>query len=273
MKKIISVILAVSMVFAMLALTGCGEKAQNDTDSKGDAGAVQTLVVATNAEFEPFESIDSDGNFVGFDIDLMNAIGEKMGVSIKYDNMEFDGVVAAVTQGSCDVAISGLTINEKRQKSVDFCDPYYSGAAQVLIVAANDTHFTGTTKEELDEQLKNQTIGVCSGFTGQAYAEGDDEWGFEKIEGADVKIYENISLAVKDLENGSISAIIMDDTPATKAADGNDAVKVIDVELTVEQYGIAVQKGNTDLATKINDALKALKDDGTVDKLLAKYEL
>lgn len=260
MKKL-NVILALMLsVIMVLAFAGCGKK----TDK---------LIVATNAEFEPFESLDKDGNCVGFDIDLMNAIAKKLNVEVQFDNMEFDGVVAAVNQGTCDVAISGLTINEKRKQSVDFSNAYYSGVAQVLIVAANDTTYTGTTKEELDAQLKNKTIGVCTGFTGEAYAKGDTDWGFSGIEGANVKIYENISLAIKDLENGTISAIIMDDSPAKNAANGNSGVKVIDVPLTVEEYGIAVQKGNSDLLEKINNALAELKKDGTLAELLAKYEL
>lgn len=258
LKKILAFVLALCM---LCCFAGCGDNGNK-------------LIIATNAEFEPFESLDSDGNYVGFDIDLMNAIGEKLGYEIQFDNMEFDGVVAAVQSGSCDAAISGLTINAKRKLSVDFSDAYYSGAAQILIVATDDTHYTGTTKAELDEQLKNQAIGVCSGYTGQFYAEGDKDWGFEAIEGADVKIYENIGLAIADIKNGTINAIIMDDSVAKEAvAENSDAVKVIDVALTVEEYGIAVQKGNTELMDKINTALAELVEEGKVDELLTKYEL
>ena len=256
--KILSLLMAIALVFTCAA---CGESEKK-------------LIVATNAEFEPFESLDENNNPIGFDIDLMDAIGEKLGYEIQYDNMEFDGVVAAVNSGSCDAAISGLTINAKRKKSVDFADAYYSGAAQILIVPKNDTHYTGTTKEALDEQLKNQKIGVCSGFTGYFYAKGDDEWGFTAIEGADIKIYENVSLAIADMKNGNIGAIIMDDSVAKEAANENsDAVKVIDTALTVEEYGIAVAKGNEDLLKDINKALKELKEEGKIDELLKKYEL
>ncbi len=261
LAKILCLLMAVCMAFAF---TGCGES--KETEKK-------VLTVATNAEFPPFESLDSDGNLTGFDVELMEAIGEKIDREIKFDNMEFDGVVAAVSGGTCEAAISGLTINAKRSKSVDFCDAYYSGAAQILIVAADDEYYTGTTKEELDSQLKNQTIGVCTGFTGQAYAEGDEEWGFEKIEGATVKIYENISLAIADLKNGTINSIIMDDSTAKEAAEENKEVKVIDIPLTVEEYGIAVEKGNIELVEQINNALAELKADGTYDNLLTKYEL
>lgn len=257
MKKILCFLLVASMLISFAA---CG------SDSK-------VLKVATNAEFAPFESIE-DGELVGFDIDLMKAIGEKLGYKVEFDNMEFDGVVAAVAQQNCDAAISGLTINAKRKQSVDFSDAYYSGAAQILIVAADDDHYTGTTKEELDEQLKNQTIGVCSGFTGQAYAEGDEEWGFSGIEGANVKIYENVSLAIADLKNDTINAIIMDDSTAKEAVSENsEDTKVIDVPLTVEEYGIAVTKGNTELIDQINKALDELKEDGTFDDILKEYDL
>lgn len=260
-SKIISGVIALITVMT-LGLTGCGSKSN-------------TLIVATNAEFEPFEYLDKDGNATGFDIDLVKAVADKMGYDdVKIDNMEFDGVVAAVEQGACDVAASGLTINAKRKKSVDFSDAYYSGAAQILIVAKNDTYYTGTTKEELDEQLKNQNIGVCSGFTGQSYAQGDEEWGFTGIEGANVKIYDNLSNAIDDLKNGTINAIIMDNKAAEEAAAQNsDAVKTISTELTVEQYGIAVKKGDSDMLKKVNDALKELEKDGKIDELLKKYEL
>ena len=270
LSRILSLLMALALVFTCAACGSEQTASGTDTDAKKE-----TLRVATNAEFEPFESIDkASGELIGFDIDLMKAIGEKIGYEVKFDNMEFEAVIGAITSGSCDAAISGLTINAKRKKSVDFCDAYYSGAAQILIVAANDTYYTGTTKEALDEQLKNQKIGVCTGFTGQTYAEGDEEWGFEGIEGAKISIYDNVSLAIADLKNGTINAIIMDDSVAKNAAEENkDAAKVIDVPLTVEEYGIAVKKGNTELTEKINNAFKELKEDGTYDKLLEKYGL
>ena len=220
------------------------------------------------------EFLTADGEFVGFDIDLMNAIAEKMGYEVQYENMEFDGVVAAVSNGTTDLAISGLTINAGRSKYVNFSNPYYSGAAQVLIVGKNDTYYTGTDKATLDTQLKGQNIGVCSGYTGEFYAKGDEDWGFKAIEGANVKIYENISLAIADLKAGNINAIIMDDSVAKEAAAANDKVaKVIDVPLTVEEYGIAIDKTNKELKEKVDAALAELVKDGTVDKLLEKYDL
>ena len=105
LKKILAAALALCMLFCF---AGCGEDTSN------------TLIVATNAEFEPFESLDANGEFVGYEIDLMYAIGEKLGYEIQFDNMEFDGVVAAVANGTTDLAISGLTITAGRAKTVNF---------------------------------------------------------------------------------------------------------------------------------------------------------
>ncbi len=260
MKKIIALVLALAM---LLCFAGCGAEKTDD----------KVLKVATNAEFEPFESLDADGNYVGFDVDMINAIAEKIGYTVEFDNMEFDGVIAAVASGSCDIGLSGLTVNAKRAKSVDFSDAYYN-TAQILIVGANDTYFTGTTKEELDKQLEGQTIGVCSGYTGQNYVQGNADWNFPGIKDAKAKIYENLSLAISDLKNGTINAIVMDGPVAKEAAIQNsDVAKVIDVALTVEDYAIAVSKNNPELKEKINTALAELIKEGKIAELYEKYDL
>lgn len=261
MKKIIAIALAALLLVGCFA--GCGTE---KTDEK-------VLKIATNAEFEPFESLDADGNYVGFDIDLINAIAEKIGYEIEFDNMEFDGVLAAVSSGSCDIGLSGLTVNAKRAKSVDFSKAYYQ-TAQLLIVAANDTYFTGTTKEDLDKQLEGKKIGACSGYTGESYAKGNADWNFPGIKDANVKVYENLSLAISDLKNGNLDAILMDGPVAKEAAAQNkDVAKVIDVPLTVEDYAIAIQKGNTELKESIDKAIQELIDAGEIQKLYDKYDL
>jgi polar amino acid transport system substrate-binding protein len=262
MKKLSKILALVLAVLMLTALFSACKKKDN------------VLKVATNAEFEPFESLKGD-EFVGFDVDLINQIAGKINMTIKFNNMEFDGVIAAIPAGTCDAAISGLTINEKRKKSVDFSDPYYQ-VSQLLIVKNNDTVFTGTTKTQLDEQLKGKAIGVCSGYTGETYAKGDADWGYKAIEGADVKVYDNPALAITDLKNGKIATIILDGPVAEEnvAAAGNKgSIKTINVPLTTEYYGIAVKKGNTELLGKINTALKEIKDSGKLKELLDKWEL
>ncbi len=264
MKKMIkkSVIVLCLTIAATFILTGCGEKDAN------------TLTVATNAEFEPYEFMEN-GEYVGFDIELLEMIADKLGKEVVYQNMDFDGVIGAVQSGTCDIAISGLTITPSRAKSVDFSTPYIN-AAQYLIVNSNDEVFTGETKEELDAQLVGKKIGVCAGFTGEKYVLGDESLGYEAIVDAEAIVFDNISLAVTALKNGSIDAIVMDDIPSIKVAESDENkndIKTIEIALTIEEYAIALQKDNVELKTKIDTAMQELIDDGSVEALLKKWEI
>jgi len=264
MKKIIKKVM-VTLVLTMTAafiLAGCGAKDEN------------TLTVATNAEFEPYEFLE-DGEYVGFDIDLLKMIADKMGKEVVYQNMDFDGVIGAVQSGTCDIAISGLTITPSRAKSVNFSTPYIQ-AAQYLIVNIDDEIFTGATKEELDAQLVGKKIGVCAGFTGEKYVVGDESLEYEAIADAEAVIFDNISFAVTALKNGSIDAIVMDDIPSMKVAasdENKNDIKTIEIALTVEEYAIAVQMDNADLKNEIDAAMQELIDDGSVADLLKKWEI
>ena len=135
---------------------------------------------------------------------------------------------------------------------------------------------TGKTKAALDKQLEGKKIGVVTGFTGQKYVEGDASLKYAKIKNAKPAVFDNVSLAVAALRNKSIDVIVMDDIVAQKvsAAPANSkAIKAVEVPLTVEKYAIAISKKNPELKAKIDKALKALLDDGTVKKLLAKWEI
>ncbi len=270
-KRIGAAVLAGVLLTASAA--GCSAREGDSSSSKaGDNSTASKpkLRVATNAEFEPWESIDSaTKEYIGFDMDLIREIAKKLDMDVEIQNMEFDSVVASLPTGACDVAISGLTITPGRSKTVDFSESYHE-TAQILMVRTNDTVFTGTTKEALDEQLKGKKIGVCTAFTGESYAKGKEDLGYPGIEGADVKSYDNVSLAAQELKNGTIDVIIMDEAVAKNAAaadQNKDAIKVIDVPLTVEYYAIAMKKGNAELKEKINKALKELQDSGKVDEL------
>lgn len=245
---------ALAAVLCLAALASCSDSS--------------TLKIATNAEFPPFESLEN-GEYVGFDVDLIRAIAAEKGLEIQFENMEFEGVLAAVTSGSSDIGLSGLTITEARKATVDFTDPYLS-VGQVLIVRADDAVFTGTDKATLDEQLKGKTVAACSGYTGQLYIEGTD---FPKIEGLTTKIYDNPALAVADLTGGKVDAFILDDAVANALAAENTAIKVINVPLTVEDYAMAVNKGNTELLNTLNEGLATLKATGKLDEMLKTWDL
>ncbi len=174
------------------------------------------LVVATNAEFKPFEY--KEGNkFYGIDMEIANLLAQKLNKELVIVDMAFDAVLLSVQQQKADIGMAGLTVNPARAKQVDFSDSYYS-ASQKLICKADDTKFDSCkTKEDVDKILKSfdasVLIGGQTGTTGQSYVEGNDEFGFDKL-GATWKGYANGSLAVQDLINGGVNYVIIDAAPA-----------------------------------------------------------
>ncbi|MBR6627547.1 MAG: basic amino acid ABC transporter substrate-binding protein [Lachnospiraceae bacterium] len=249
MKKILAMLLA--MVMCMACLTACGDTAA-DTDAK------DVLIVGTNAEFPPFEYLGDDGNPDGFDIALIKAVGEKLGMEVKIENMEFNSLVAAIGT-KIDASIAGMTITEERLQSVDFSDPYYD-AYQYVIVPVDSTIASF-------DDLTGKKIGCQLGTTGFFIADED-------IEGAEAVGYNKGVDAVNDLINGRVELVIIDKNPAMVFGEKfSDKVKVVDgaqFGFEVEQYAIALPKGS-ELVQKVNGALKELKADGTFDALVAEY--
>lgn len=283
--KILAVLL--SLMFVVSAFAACGGSTSTTTTKKAsvsaeDSSAASSVIqygkafsVATNAAFEPYEYMDADGNITGIDYDLMTEIGSLIGSKVTFQNMEFDSVISAVTSGSCLVGASGLTITDERKQSVDFSDPYQV-VSQIVITTANDTTFTGKTKDEVCTQIKNAsgTIGVCSGYTGEAFVKDTEADGGLGLPESRYKSYASLALALQDLKNGTLVAVIMDDSTAVTAineAANKGSFKVNETALTTEDYAFAVTKGNTALLNSINSALAKLKADGTVDKIFAKY--
>ena len=241
LKKLVSVLLVAACVFSLAA---CGSK----DDSK------DTLVMATNAEFPPYEFHEGD-DVVGIDADIARAIGEEMGMEVKIEDMAFDSIIPAVTSGKADFGAAGMTVTEDRKKNVDFTDTYAT-ATQVIIV-----------KEGSDiagpDDLTGKKIGVQLGTTGDIYA--DD------IEDAKVERYNKGFEAVQALTQDKIDAVVIDGEPAKEFVAEADGLKILDEAFTEEEYAIAVAKDNDDLLKKMNEALASLKESGKIDEIVAKY--
>ncbi len=174
------------------------------------------LVVATNAEFEPFEYKKGD-SFYGIDMEVVKAFADSLGKELVIKDMKFDAVVLSVQQGKADIAAAGLTVTEDRAAQVNFTDSYYS-ASQKIVVRGDDTTFDECqTKEDVDAILKgldsSVKIGGQNGTTGQYYVEGSENFGFEKLPATFVG-YDNGSLAMQDLINGNVQYVIIDAAPA-----------------------------------------------------------
>ena len=185
MKRLFLVFLTLVMV--TLSLAACSSKSTK-------------YIIATDATWPPFEYINGQNQIVGFDIDLMNAVAEKASIKIEFQNVGFDALLAGMAQGTYDAAISSITILPDRAQNMLFSDPYYV-AGQMIVVQKNNTSITGETS------LQNKKLGAQLGTTGESLAQG--------ITGATVKSYDQIGLAIQDLLNGQVDAVICD-TPIAK---------------------------------------------------------
>lgn len=195
------------------------------TSAVEDASKDQ-LIVATNAEFEPFEFKKGD-QYYGIDMEVVKALADSLGKELVIKDMKFDAVVLSVQQGKADIAAAGLTVSEDRAAQVNFTNSYYK-ASQRLVVKGDDTTFdTCQTKADVDKILNTldatAKIGGQNGTTGQHYVEGSEEFGFAKLPATFVG-YDNGSLAVQDLINGGVNYVIIDAAPAAAITTAINAV-------------------------------------------------
>ena len=245
MKKVLSMLL---VAVCTMGLAACGGSSEGGSEDSGD----DTLVMATNAEFPPYEYHEGD-EVVGIDVDIASAIAEELGMELKVEDMAFDSIIPAVTSGKADIGAAGMTVTPDREESVAFTDTY-AHATQVIIVK-EDSDITGP------DDLVGKTIGVQLGTTGDLYA--------TDIEDATVEQYNKGFEAVQALTQDKIDAVIIDGEPAKEFVAESEGLKLY--AFTEEDYAIAVAKDNTELVDKINDALATLKESGKLDEIIAKY--
>ncbi len=212
------------------------------------------LVMLTNAQFAPYEYLGSDNKPAGVDVEIAKAIADKIGVELEVIDMDFDGLISALLGGKGDLIAAGLTIDEERKQSVDFSDTY-ADATQMIIVKEDNT----TIKTAAD--LAGKTIGVQLGTTGDIYASDPT-----MVPDANVKQYKTGIDAGMDLANGKLDAVVIDKLPAQNIVASTPGLKLIDENLTDEQYAIAVQKGDEGFLSVINEVIKELQASGQVEK-------
>lgn len=218
--------------------------------------------VAMNAQFPPFESMNSSGQIEGFDVDVMDAIAKQEGFKVTYHQQAWDGIFASLKAGDNDILISGITITDERKQQMLFSEPYYK-ITQVILVPQ------GKSIKSVDDLKKMDKVGVTLGTTGDLAA--------QKILGAtSEKIIrlENLPLMLKEVETGAVDAVISDSAVVAyyvkqHGEKGFTMVEVPDFE--VEHYGIAVRQDDKELMGKINAGLKKIQANGEYDKISDKY--
>ncbi|MBM3189648.1 MAG: transporter substrate-binding domain-containing protein, partial [Chloroflexi bacterium] len=273
MRPKVRLLFALVVVLSLL-LGACGRRQPTPTPTPRPAPTPETkatvapapvglgkIVIATDAAFPPMEFVDANKQIVGFDIDMMNAIAERMGLEIEYKNTAWDGIFAGLESGDYDAILSSVTITDERKQTYDFSDPYIN-AGQAVVVVAGEMAIQG------DKDLAGKTVGAQIGTTG-AFA-------VQKIAEATLKEYDTIDLAFMDLLAGNVDAVVVDTPVAADYALASDQfrgkLKIVGEPFTDEYYGLVVRKGQMqDLLKAFNEGLKAIKADGTYDAIYAKW--
>lgn len=251
MKKIICLALALIMTLGMTGLfASCGEKEEK-----------KVLVMATNANFPPYEYKEGE-LFAGIDVELAQAIADKLGMELDIQDVEFGSIIAGVQSGKYDIGMAGMTVTEDRKKQVNFTTSYSTGV-QVVIVKE------GSAIQSPDDITTSSRIGVQQDTTGDIYASDTPEnggWGESAV-----TRYKNGADAVQALLTDKLDCVIIDKEPAKSFVAANTGLKILDTAYTNEDYAIAVGQNNTELLEKINKALAELKQEGVIDQIVSKY--
>ena len=242
-------------------LAACSSDEGGGDNGGGDADASNledTYVVATDTSFVPFE-FEEDGEYVGFDIDIVNAIADRVGFDIDLETTNFDGIIPGLQTGTFDIAIAGITITEERKGAVDFTSPYYKSGLRIGVPIDN-TDINGV------EDLEGLDIATRLGSTSADYIS-------ENIEGATPNTYEQLDQAYLSVEGGGSDAVLYD-APNVEyyiLTQGEDSLKTVGELLEGQDYGLAVSKGNEELVTAMNEALAEIIDDGTYAEIFSDW--
>jgi len=221
-----------------------------------------TYIVASDISWPPFEWVDEQGNYVGFDLDVMREIAKLEGYKIKIVDVAFDSIIPGIIAGKYDIGASGFTITAKRDEVVDFSKPYWSSDQAVLIRRDSGLNIVTALSQ-------GRTVGAQRGTTGAAWIK---ENLIEKGVNVKLKLYETYPLAVLDLVNRNIDAVIQDE-PASRASVAKEkSIQIAGIIVTGEQFGFLVKEGDPKgILPKINEGMAKLKASGKWDELVAKY--
>ena len=247
----------------LLFVLSCGSKnetAAADGAEKPAEGQEKVLRVGTNPEFKPFEYVGEGGKTEGFDIDLMNMIGEELGYKIEWKTMAFDGLIPALKNNEIDAIIAGMSVTEERKAAVDFSDEYYiSKFAYVRL--------KGDTSLNSIDDMKDKRLGAQLGTIQEQEA--------KKISEKTV-VNEAITSLILELKNKNLDALVLEDVVASAYVSENPELEIFATKDMTDNGGtaIAFDKGkNPELIKQVNETIKKLKENGKYDELLKKYNL
>lgn len=254
----------VALLASGFVAAGCGDDDEGDETAAGgsassgeDLGLISegTLAVGTDTPYPPFE-IGQPPNISGYDIDVMNAIAEQLGLTPEYTDTGFGTIFRDTANGQFDTAAAASTITKGRENAVDFTDPYYE--AQQALLVPEDSDIASV------DDLGGAIVGAQDGTTGETYAN-------DETDAAEVRGFPEGPNAISALVTGQVDAVIIDQPVAVDAVEKQGGVEIVEEIPTNELYGFAVAPDNDALREAMNEALATIKEDGTLDDLYAQY--
>jgi len=252
-SHLVSVLLMLALL--MTAMVACQKEPANEWEAIQQKGK---MVVGTSADYPPFEYIDENDQFAGFDIELMEEIGKRLGVEIEWQDIAFDGLIGSLQTGKIDAAIAAMSATPERDEQVDFSINYYVGKDAVLVAA--DSDLTINTKEDLD----GLRVAVQTGTI-------QDDWVTENLENAEISRYERAEQAVQDLKSGRVDAVAMDFFAASAFVEQGDVQLALETNFAEEHMAIAIPQGATELKEQLDKVILELQEEGFVEDLVMKY--
>lgn len=248
------------LVASACLLTACGSSDKKDT-SVSDIKDKGTMVVALNPEFAPFEFktlVDGKDTIVGADVKIAEAIGEELGVKVKFSSMSFNNVLASLQSGKADIAISGISATPERKKAYNFSEPYYESENVVLIKKTDLDKYTKTTS------LDGLSVGTQKGTIQETVAS-------EQLKGAKVVALTQNGEMINELKNGQIQAVVLEKPIAEGYVANNDDLTISNIALKnddADAYAVALPKDDDKLTKKVNKVINELKDSGKIDQFI-----
>ncbi len=227
------------MVVAVLSVTGC--------QSQG-----KTLIVGTSADYEPFEYVDESGNYVGFDIELMEEVAARLDMEIEWQDIAFDGLIGSLQSDKIDAIIAAMSATPEREEQVDFTKPYFIGADAIIVAEGSGIEINK------NEDMDGYRVGVQSGTI-------QEEWIDTNID-AEVSRYERAEQAIMDLKSGRIDVVAMDYYAASSFMAQGGLELGLKTEFSGEHMAIAVKEGNTELRDQIDAVVAELQAEGFVEE-------
>lgn len=251
--KILSLLLVVALLTVSVA--GCKPKPKNDLER---ILANKKIVVGTSADYPPFEFVDANGKYDGFDIKVMEEIGRRLGVTIEWQDIAFDGLIGALQAGKIDAIIAAMSATEEREQQVDFTKNYFLGGDAILVVEGSAITMTRP------EDMAGYKIGVQRGTI-------HEEWVKTNIPNAQVSSYERAEQAIMDLKSGRVDVVAMDYYASLAFVNQGGIKLALKTDIAGAHMAIAVREGSVELRDKLNEIITQLQDEGFIEKLATQY--